>query len=86
MAKRFFKLTFPQELITEPILYNMGKQFKLITNIFRANVTQDKGWALLQLEGKVEDINKAISWAEGKGVEVEQLTAAWPCAAPASVP
>ncbi len=73
MAKRFFKLTFPQELITEPILYNMGKQFNLVTNVFRANVTHDTGWVLLQLEGKVADIDKAVAWAKQKGVTVEQV-------------
>lgn len=72
MAKRFFKLTFPQELITEPILYNLGKQFKVITNVFRANVTHDSGWVLLQLEGRAEDIDNAVSWAREKGVTVEQ--------------
>lgn len=74
MAKQLVKLIFPQELITEPIIYDMGKQFRLVTNIFRANVTQDKGWVLLQLEGKAEDINKAVSWTKEKGVAVEEVT------------
>ncbi len=73
MAKQFVKLTFPQDLITEPILYNIGKKFNIVTNLFRANVTQDAGWVLLQLEGKVSDITDAMNWAKAKGVTVEQV-------------
>ncbi len=72
MAKRFFKLTFPPELITDHILYDMGQQFNLVTNVFRANVTHDAGWVMLQLDGKVEDINRAVAWAKEKGVNVEK--------------
>lgn len=71
MAKQFFKLTFAERLITEPIIYHMGQRFNLVTNIFRASVTRDKGWALVQLEGKKADIDKAIAWAKEQGVVVE---------------
>ncbi len=71
MAKQFFKLTFAEHLITEPIIYHMGQRFGLVTNIFGANVSRDKGWVLLQLEGKKADINGAIVWAKEQGVVVE---------------
>jgi len=71
MARQFFRLTFAEHLITEPIIYHMGQRFGLVTNVFRANVTQDKGWVLLQLEGKKADMNRAIAWAKEKGVVVD---------------
>lgn len=71
MAKQFFKLTFAEHLITEPIIHHMGQRFNLVTNIFRANVSHDKGWVLLQLEGKKADIDGAVAWAKEKGVVVE---------------
>ena len=44
MAKQRMKFTFPTELIKEPVIYKLGKQFALITNIRRADVTEDRGW------------------------------------------
>jgi ABC-type methionine transport system ATPase subunit len=71
MVKKFVKLTFPQHLITEPIIYNMGKRFNVVTNIFRADVDQYRGGVVLQLEGKARDVKGAITWAREKGVTVE---------------
>ena len=43
MAKRHVMFTFPEELIREPIIYNLGQQFKVMTNIRRADVSEDRG-------------------------------------------
>ena len=71
MAKRRVMLTFSPEVITEPITYNLGQQFKLVTNILRADLTEDKGWIVLELDGKEEDIEAGIAWATSKGVRVD---------------
>ena len=71
MAKRMRRLVFPPELIREPILYNLGQEFKVVTNILRADVEIDKGWVVLQLEGNEEEMEQAISWLTAKGVSVE---------------
>jgi len=74
MAKRKVKFTFPQELITEPVIYNLGKQFDVITNIRRANIDEDKGWVILELEGKEEDIERGIAWVVAKGIRVDPIS------------
>jgi ABC-type methionine transport system ATPase subunit len=71
IPKRMLKFVFPPELITEPILYNLGHQFKVVTNIRHANVEIDKGWVVLELEGDEEEIEQAISWLTSKGVGIE---------------
>ena len=73
MVKRGVKFTFPPELIKEPIIYNLGQQFKVVTNIRRADVNGDKGWVVLELEGKGEDIERGIAWLIGKGVRVDPV-------------
>ena len=70
MAKRLVEFTFPTELLVEPITYNLGLQFNLVTNIRRADITEDKGWLILELEGKEEDIEAGITWAISKGVRI----------------
>jgi len=73
MAKREVKLTFPESLIREPIIYQIGYKFEVITNIKRANVTQDSGWVVLEIEGASEEINRVISYLRTKGVKVEDI-------------
>jgi hypothetical protein len=73
MAKQRVKFTFPQELITLPIIYELGKQFSLVTNIRRADVTEDRGWVVLEMEGAIEEIERGIEWVKSKGVRVDPV-------------
>jgi ABC-type methionine transport system ATPase subunit len=71
MAKRRVMLTFPQELIREPIIYVLGQEFKVVTNILQADISESKGWTVLELEGEDTAIDNAIAWAISKGVRVD---------------
>jgi len=65
--------TFPPELIKEPIIYNLGQQFKVVTNIRRADVNGDRGWVVLELEGESKDIENGIAWVMSRGVRVDPV-------------
>ena len=69
--KKRVKLTFPQQLIKEPVIFTMAKKFNVIPNIRRARVTETVGEMILELEGTEEDLDKGMKWLKGKGVEVE---------------
>jgi ABC-type methionine transport system ATPase subunit len=73
MSRRRLHLTFPEDLITEPVIYNMGKRFEVVTNIRRANVEERMGWVILELEGSDEQIDQAIEYAAGLGVQVATI-------------
>jgi len=70
-VKCCFMFTFSSELATEPVIYNLGMQFRVVTTIRRANITEEKGWIVLELEGEKEDIEQGIAWVTGKGVRVD---------------
>ncbi len=74
MARRQVMFTFPPELIREPIIFDLGVQFKVIPNIRRADISENKGWVVLELEGDEKDIEESIAWAIGKGVRVDPAT------------
>ena len=74
MVKRRVTFTFPEELLTEPIIYNLGQQFRIVTNILQADVTEDRGWVALELNGEDEDIEAGITWVISKGVRVEPIS------------
>jgi len=73
MAKQRVKFTFPQELITVPIIYELGKQFNIVTNVRRADVTEDRGWVVLEMDGPIEEIEKGLEWVAAKGVRVDPV-------------
>lgn len=72
MAKRCVTLTFNEEIVAQPIIYNLGQQFKVATNIRQANVTEDGGWIEVELEGEKQNIEDGITWAISKGVRVDE--------------
>ena len=74
MSRRQVMFTFPEDLIKEPIIYNLGQQFKVVTNIRRADVSEHKGWVVLELEGEEKDIDEGIAWVTSKGVRVDPVT------------
>ncbi len=73
MAKRQVMFTFPEELVKEPIIHNLSHQFDIVTNIRRADVSESKGWVVLELEGEEEKIERGITWVTSKGVRVDPV-------------
>ena len=69
--KHCLRFTFSPEVVAEPIIHNLGMQFRLVTNIRRADITKEGGWAVLDLEGDEKDIEEGIAWATSKGVRIE---------------
>lgn len=74
MAAERVKFTFPPDLVNTPVIYNMGKEFGVVTNIRRANLSHDRGWVILELVGTSEAVDKSLEWARGQGVRIEPLT------------
>jgi len=70
MACRRVELTFKGELIKEPVIYRLGKDFPVITNIRRAQVEGDSGWVVLELQGELDGIESALEWVRSLGVGV----------------
>lgn len=73
MPKRRARFTFPQELIRVPIVYELGRQFAIVTNIRRANVDENAGWVVLEMEGDDAEIDRGIAWVQSQGVRVDPV-------------
>ena len=73
MASVRLKLTFPEELITEPIVYLVSRDFELVSNIRRADVREHIGWMVLSLEGDEDNIDAGIAWMQSRGVIVDPV-------------
>jgi len=74
MAKRRVKFTFPPQLIKEPIIHRLAHQYQVVTNIRRADVREDMGWVILELEGEEDEIDRGIKWISSQGVRVDPVS------------
>lgn len=73
MDKQRVKFTFPTALVTQPIIYNLGREFNVITNIRRADVREEMGWVILELEGAQDEIQQGVDWVSSLGVRVDPI-------------
>lgn len=73
MAKQRVKFTFPKDLVQDPIIFMLGKRFDVVTNIRRADVTDDRGWVVLEVEGDEDNIEKGLAWVKQRGVRVDPV-------------
>ena len=71
MGRRRLRLIFGPALVTEPVIYQLGRRFEIVTNIRRADVTRDHGWVLLEVSGEPDELDRGVEFLESKGVKVE---------------
>ena len=74
MATKHVRLTYSQQLIKEPLVYNMGHEFQVVTDVRMADVGPTTGWVILELIGEEDEIERALTWAREKGVRVDEAT------------
>lgn len=66
-------LTFPKELVKEPIVCWLAKKFDILFNIRGSTVTAEMGLVALEINGERGEVDKAIRWLKEKGVMVEPI-------------
>ncbi|MEK7806524.1 MAG: NIL domain-containing protein [Chloroflexota bacterium] len=74
MGKQRVKFTFPTELVKEPVIYYLGRDFNVVTNIRRADVWEGVGWVVLELDGEDADIKRGLEWVGSTGVRVDPVS------------
>ena len=74
MTMKRVKFTFPTQLIKEPVIYQLAQKFKVVTNIRRADVREDMGWVILELDGEEEEIDRGLEWVTAEGVRVDPVS------------
>jgi ABC-type methionine transport system ATPase subunit len=71
---RKYFCTFPQHLISEPIIsYTLGTKFGVIPNIRAASITDTLALVAVEIEGDEEAIERSIEYMRERGVKVEEM-------------
>jgi len=73
MATKRVKLTFPKDLIREPVIFTMAKKFDVMPNIRRARITESAGEVVLEFEGSEKKLEEGIAYLRERGVKVEAI-------------
>ena len=66
-------LMYPPKLITNPVIWELGRRFPVVTNVRQASVTDEIGIVCLELSGPRPEVKAAIKWLEGLGIKVEPV-------------
>ncbi len=67
------KLTFPEQLVREPIVGRMVRDFGVLPNIRRASVEEHVGWMICEIDGEQGRVDAAVAWLVDLGVQVDRL-------------
>ncbi|HEX9467081.1 MAG TPA: NIL domain-containing protein [Acidimicrobiia bacterium] len=66
-------VSFPEELVNRPMIYEVVKRFDVVPNIRRANVEAHTGWVILELNGTAEQLAGAVAFLEESGCTVNTM-------------
>lgn len=74
MSLRKYFCTFPQELISEPIIsHTLGERFGVIPNIRAASITDTVALVVVEIEGDQAQVQRSVEYLRERGVKVEEL-------------
>ncbi len=73
MYSRRVYLTYLGDAMKEPLIYELGHKFKVVTNIRGATIKEDIGLVTLEVTGDEDEIDAALDWIESMGVKAEPI-------------
>jgi L-aspartate semialdehyde sulfurtransferase ferredoxin len=68
-----FHLTLPQHLLDQPVIYRVGKEFDVVTNIRGANVDERFAWMILEISGPEGEVARAVAWLAEQGIQIDRI-------------
>lgn len=77
-STRLVHCTFPKDMIREPLLYNLGRDFRVIPNIRGATISDEIGLVYLELQGADPEIDRAVAYLTSRGVKIEAVAGGMP--------
>ena len=67
------RLTFPEDLVREPVIARLALDYGVLANIRRANVEEGTGWIVCELTGTRQALDAGVAWLTATGVKVDWL-------------
>jgi ABC-type methionine transport system ATPase subunit len=68
-----FHVRFPEDKVKEPIIYQIGREYNVVTNVRRADVRETTGWVDVELSGETAEVERAVAGLRAKGCSVDPI-------------
>ena len=68
-------ITFPADMVSQPVIHRLGTEFGLVTNIRRANIEERGGWIIVEVDGEDDRVAAALTWLVEQGLQVDRIEA-----------
>jgi hypothetical protein len=72
-SRRRVELTYPPELLSEPILFRLITEYQITVNVIEARVTPDEAWFVIDLDGSELAVVSGLCWLAEQGIQVRDL-------------
>jgi ABC-type methionine transport system ATPase subunit len=66
-------VSFPEQLVDRPLIYEVIKEFDVVPNIRRANVEDHSGWIILEMIGDNSQLDASVAYLEEVGCTVNRM-------------
>lgn len=73
MALERYTLTFNTLMRNQPILYNLGRKYRLVITLEKANLSEDAGWVQVAFNGDADEIQRAVADLNTMGVFITPI-------------
>ncbi len=68
------RLDYPGTLLDRPLIYDLIRQFDLVTNILEAQVSARGGYLIVMLRGDREKVERGLACLSSQGVQIRILS------------
>ncbi len=68
--KKNIHFEFSQDLVQEPLLYQINRSFEVVVNIRGASLSDEGGFIALELEGEEAEIQRVLDYLHGQHVKL----------------
>ncbi|MGH8986849.1 MAG: NIL domain-containing protein [Acidimicrobiia bacterium] len=66
-------VSFPEQLVDRPLIYEVIRGFDVVPNIRRANVEDHSGWIILEMTGDNSQLDASVAYLEEVGCTVNRM-------------
>lgn len=71
--KKLVELDYPNNLVTEPVLSKVIKQFNVQVSIRRASITKGFGYVQMEIQGDEKEVKAALADLTRQGIDVNPI-------------
>ena len=71
--KKLVELDYPNNLVTEPVLSKVIKQYDITVNIRRASITKGFGYVQMEIAGDEKIVKEALADLSKQGIDVNPI-------------